>query len=337
MMRTLVIGANGFLGSHVVDALTRLGHDVTAFDRFLRRDPQFDATGVSFLKGDFLDNGDIARAVDGQDEVFHFLSATTPVTAQHDPTLDVRINITQSIELFAACARAGVKRIHFASTGGAIYGSGSEAPLSEQRPALPTSPYAIGKLTLERYLEYFRLETGLEYRVLRISNPYGARQNPDKAQGLIPIALRQILAGKPLLQYGDGSMVRDYVYVEDLVEMIKNMLLSEGRHRTYNLGSGVGTSIIEVFDLLREVTRQNFEIVHRETPPTFVGRAVLDVSRFKEDFGEPRVGGLREGIARTWDQLRTHYQPTTSQVRSLRENPAIRSAVRSNAPIPAIK
>lgn len=302
-MRILVIGANGFLGSHLVDAFSALGHEVTAFDRFLRQAPRFDPTKAAVLKGDFLDNRDLARAVAGQDEVFHFLSATTPITAQHDPTIDVRVNITQSIQLFAECARARVKRIHFASTGGAVYGVSAKAPLIEDRSPQPKSPYAIGKLALEHYLEYFRLEAGLDYRVLRISNPYGPRQAPDRSQGLIPIALRRILSGQPLTQFGDGSMVRDFIYVEDLTRMIRDTLEREGRHRTYNLGSGVGTSVSEVFALLRDITGRDFAVVRRSAPATFVNRAVLDISRFTADFGEPSIRSLREGIQRTWDEL----------------------------------
>lgn len=303
-MRSLVVGANGFLGSHVVDSLCALGHEVSAFDRFSRREPRFVADGVRIIRGDFLNNQDIACAVKGQDEVFHFLSATTPLTAQHDPTIDVRVNIMQSIELFAACARAGVRRVHFASTGGAIYGGGSDKPLGEDSPTLPKSPYAIGKLTLERYLEYFKLEVGLDYRVLRISNPYGPRQNPDKPQGLIPIVLRRVLRGENVLQYGDGTMIRDYIYVEDLAKMIEASLLGAGSHTTYNLGSGIGTSVREILALIREVTGRDFRIVRQQTPPTFVNQVVLDTSRFTADFGLPHVIDPREGISRTWELLR---------------------------------
>jgi UDP-glucose 4-epimerase len=299
---SLVIGANGFLGSHVVDALVGAGHEVTAFDRFRSTPPAF-SSEVRMITGDFLSRGDLEAAVVGQDNVFHLLSTTTPATAESDPTLDVRTNVAQTVELLEACVEAGVSHVYFASTGGAIYGSQGLAEYAETDRALPVSPYAIGKLTIEHYLHYFGTRYGLESTSLRISNPYGPRQRPNRRQGLIPIALRQIALGQPVTQFGDGEMVRDYLYSADLVTMLMAMVGTPNRFDLYNIGSGVGNTVIEVFDALRRVTGRDFEVVTAPQPPTFVDRVVLNIDRFTSEFGAVDFTPLDEGIALTWRDM----------------------------------
>ncbi|MCY7304228.1 MAG: NAD-dependent epimerase/dehydratase family protein, partial [Thermoleophilia bacterium] len=236
MARVLVIGGNGFIGSHVVDGLVGAGHDVTVFDRFSTGHRLFDSTSVSQVVGDFLNRHDVAKAVAGHDVVLHFLSATTPMTAHHDPSLDITTNVAPTVELLRVCVAAGVERVIFASTGGAIYGPQGKSEYTEDDHALPVSPYGIGKLAIERYLAYFSATEGLRSVSLRISNPYGPRQHLNRKQGLIPIALRQIFQGLPVRRFGDGSMVRDYVFVQDLVAMILPFVVEPPRHSLYNLG-----------------------------------------------------------------------------------------------------
>jgi UDP-glucose 4-epimerase len=301
--RAVVIGANGFIGSHLVDGLAAAGHEVRAFDRFSSREPTFEAA-AEVMVGEFLSRGDIESAVSGQEYVFHFLSTTTPATAESDPTLDIRTNVAQTIELLEASVQAGVRRVYFASTGGAIYGDQGMSVYSESDPTAPASPYAIGKLAIEQYLRFFRVKHGLASTALRISNPYGTRQHPSKKQGLIPIALRQILTGQPVVQFGDGTMVRDYLYVEDLVRLILPMVGSEPEHAVYNIGSGAGHSVNDVLDSLRRVTGIDFAVERREKPPTFVDHVVLDTSRYEAQYGGLDLTPLDEGIRRTYNEMK---------------------------------
>ena len=302
MAEAVVIGANGFIGSHLVDALDEMGMTVTAFDRFSTGTPTFTAD-ARVMAGEFLSRSDLESAVQGKDYVFHFLSTTTPASAENDPTLDVRTNVAQTIELLEACVAARVGHVYFGSTGGAIYGPQGRSEYKETDRALPVSPYAIGKLTIEHYLGYFRTKHGLRSTVLRLSNPYGTRQRPNHRQGLIPIALRRIQAGRPVVQYGDGSMVRDYVFVDDLVRMIGAMVGRESEHDLYNLGSGVGHSVSDVFDVLRAATGRDFEVIVEPPPSTFVDRVVLDTSRYTSEFGTIPLTSLEDGVARTWAEL----------------------------------
>ena len=308
MARVLVIGANGFIGSHLVDALSARGHEVSAFDRYRSDAPLFDATSVRVVVGDFLNRADLERAVAGQDIVFHFLSTTTPATAEGDPTIDLRTNVAQTVELLQACVSASVGRFVFASTGGAIYGSQHGEVFSERDRAMPVSPYAIGKLAIENYLSYFRTKHGLASTVFRISNPYGGRQKPNRVQGLIPIALRRIMHDQAVVRLGDGGMVRDYIYVQDLVAMLARTVGAAPRHAVYNLGSGRGHSVNDVFAALRAVTGVDFAIDAQPKPPTFVERVVLSTHRFSEEFGAVEPTELVEGIRLTYDELRGQDQ-----------------------------
>ncbi len=303
-----MIGGNGFIGSHVVDALVARGHTVSAFDRFGRPGTQFASAGVTVIPGDFLNVSDVRAAVEGQDVVLHLLSTTDPATAENDPTLDIRTNVLASVELFKSCVDARTPRVVFASTGGAIYGDQDSTRFSETDLTLPVSPYAIGKLAIENYLAYFRRKHDLESTVFRISNPYGTRQNPRKRQGVIPIFLRRLADSEPVTVFGDGSMVRDYLYVEDLAQMIAEAAPASPRHAVYNLGSGRGVSLREILTTIAAATGREPQVVHRPLPPTFVDHVTLDVTRFESEFASRPTTTLLDGISRTWKDIVSDHE-----------------------------
>lgn len=303
MAKCLVVGGNGFLGSHIVDELAAAGHEVTVFDRFSGGAPLFTASGVRSISGDYLDREQLRAAVAGQQLLFHFLSTTTPVTADADPMLDIRTNVAQSVELFRLASDAGVERVYFASTGGAIYGDQASSTIPETAAALPVSPYAIGKQAIEGYLRYFASKHGLQSVSFRLSNPYGPRQHPQKKQGVIPIFLQRVAAGQALEVLGDTLMVRDYIFAPDAARMIAATVGVDTMHSIYNIGSGSGSSLDEIIRLTAEVTGVTSEVVMRERPATFVQRSVLDISRYEGEFGVPALVPLREGMRLTWNAM----------------------------------
>jgi len=299
----LVVGGNGFLGSHLVDELAGRGHAVTAFDRFSAGVIRYRAAGVAQIVGDYLNRADIAAAIPGHDYVFHLVSTTSPVTSEDDPTLDLRTNVPASIDLFALAAEHGVRRVLFASTGGAIYGDQQTELMSEGLSPRPVSPYAIGKLAIEGYLRYFRQKAGLESVTFRISNPYGPRQGVAKRQGVISIFLRELAAGRPVTVFGDGSMERDFIAVMDAVRMMADVADGEPRHDLYNIGSGRGTTISGLIETIRDVTGLDVPVASQPKPATFVDRVVLDTSRFRTEFGEPHLVALADGVRSVWNDL----------------------------------
>lgn len=303
--RALVIGGNGFIGSHLVDALRRRGERVRVFDRFSSDLPRYTASDVERISGDFMNVGELREALNDVDVVYHFLSTTTPASAQIDPLIDVRTNVTGTVELLRACAGAGVQHVYFASTGGAIYGDSSIDTVTEESKAEPISPYAIGKLAIEGYLRYFERVEGLTSTTFRLSNPYGPRQHAERKQGVIPIFLRRVMMGEPLLVFGDGSMVRDYIYVQDAAEQICAASVIDRKFRVYNVGSGRPHSLTEVIDVIRLVTGRTVHVEHRPAPSTYVQRVILDTKRFELEFGDHAVTSLETGIRNTWAEMLT--------------------------------
>ena len=307
MAKVLVLGANGFLGSHLIDSLITRGYGVRAFDRFTDEQSNFISNqSIEKVSGDFLNRADLSRALDGVDFVFHFISTTTPATAENDPLIDVETNIRMSIELFQECVEKGIKKVVFASTGGAIYGDlDGRNTLAEDDIALPVSPYAIGKLTIEHYLRYFEKKFGLQSVTYRISNPYGERQSMVAKQGVIPIFLHHIYKNEPITILGDGSMVRDYLYVKDVAELISQSF-EEATKPLYNLGSGVAVSVNELVESIKALTGKDVQVEYQSKPSTFVQKVVLNTDRFKSEFGlEPTIG-LDEGLRKTWDYIKEY-------------------------------
>jgi UDP-glucose 4-epimerase len=303
MAKCLVLGANGFIGSHLVDALVMAGHDIRAFDRLGDSKPRFlQSQKIELFKADFLNRDDLERAVQGIDYVFHFISTTTPATAENDPMIDIDTNIRMSIHLFEECAKQQVKKVIFASTGGAIYGSTSGEPIAEAALPQPISPYAIGKLTIEHYLHYFNKKFGLDSLVFRISNPYGERHALNAKQGVINIFLEQIARNEPITILGDGTMVRDYVYVADVADMIAGSFESASQ-QLYNLGSGQGHSINELVEVMERIIGKQVQKVQKENPATFINKVVLNTERFQTEFNLPPKVGLEDGIKRTWEYV----------------------------------
>lgn len=299
MAETLVIGGNGFIGSHLVDALVRSGHRVRVLDRFSRNVPRFVASDVQEFRGAFQDRNLLEEALEGVELVFHFVSNSTPASASAFPAEEVFQNIAPSVDLMELAVRAGVRHLYFASTGGAIYGDQPQAIFRETDATMPISPYAISKAAIEDYLRFYRVTRGLPSTVLRISNPYGPRQHAAHGQGLIPISLQRIYGQAPVVQYGDGEMVRDYIYIHDLIGMLMQVVeRGSSRFDTYNLGSGRGESVREVFATLSEVCGP-YQLISEPAPLSFVNRVVLDISRFSEEFGQPEFTPLRAGIEQT--------------------------------------
>jgi UDP-glucose 4-epimerase len=303
MSKCLVLGANGFIGSHLVDALVAGGHTVRAFDRFHNDETNFfSSKKVEIVAGDFLNRDGLSKSLEGIDYVFHFISTTTPITSENDPLVDIETNIRMSVQLFEECVSAGVKKVIFASTGGAIYGDNSSEHVTEDVLPLPVSPYAIGKLSIEHYLRYFAKKRGLDSVIFRISNPYGERQSLNAKQGVIPIFLQHIYRDEPITVLGDGSMIRDYIYVKDVAQLIVSSFAS-ATQPVYNLGSGQGVSVNELVTTIQKIVPHNLQVEHKENLTTFVDKIVLDTTRFTTEFGNIKALSLEEGIRNTWQYV----------------------------------
>lgn len=243
-MRCLVTGGGGFLGSHLVDRLVADGHTVRVLD--VRPASTELSREVEWLEGDFSHREVSAHAVADCELIFHLASTTIPKTATDDPVFDVNTNVAGSIGLMQAAVKEGA-RVIFPSSGGTVYGIPQSTPIGESHPTNPVSAYGVGKLAIEKYLCMYHHLHRLPYCVLRLANPFGPRQRPEAAQGVVTAFVARILKNEELPIWGDGSIVRDYLYVSDAIEAISSAARSS-YCGVLNVGGGNQLSVNEVIE-----------------------------------------------------------------------------------------
>ncbi|MDQ0346408.1 NAD-dependent epimerase/dehydratase family protein [Ancylobacter vacuolatus] len=300
-MKTLVIGGCGFIGSHVVDRLRARGHSVKVLDRQPERfRPPVE--GVEYLVGDFSDQMVLIEALAGVEAVLHLAGTTVPGTADLNPALDVQGNLIGTLGLLDAMSRVGVSRLLFLSSGGTVYGRPDQVPIPETHPLRPINSYGIVKVAIEHYLDLYGRTRGLSPVTIRASNPYGPRQGHAGVQGVISTFLTRLRQNEPIEIWGDGSVVRDYVYVTELADLCARAVATD-RTGPYNAGSGQGTSLNEIIAILHAVTGRDIAPLYRPGRALDVCESILDVSRAKADFGWESTIPLREGVRATYEWM----------------------------------
>lgn len=299
-MRALVIGGNGFIGSHLVDQLVERRWDVSVLDLHERRYDPVPAR-VRFIRGDLTQSYLVREALAGVDIVFHLAWATIHEVSNQDPAADVHANLVPSIHLIEACHQAAVSRVIFTSSGGTVYGPAQRLPIPETHPKNPINAYGITKLAVEKYLQMFRHLYGLDYAILRPSVPYGPRQNPLGRQGAVAVFLYRVAHDLPVTIWGDGSITRDYFYVSDLVEaLIASAEQGLGQNRSFNIGGAEEISLIQLLELAEKTVGKKAIIEYKPARNFDAPRIVLDTSLARQELNwRPRVM-LAEGLAKTW-------------------------------------
>jgi UDP-glucose 4-epimerase len=299
-MRILVTGGAGFIGSHVVDRFIERGHEVAVLDNLSSGFRELVNPAARLYEADLTDSAAVERCfAEFRPEVVDHHAAQIDVRRSvDDPVFDAGTNIVGALGLLQACTRHGVRKFVYASTGGALYGEGRQLPATEQHPVNPESPYGVSKHTLEHYLYLWKLLHGLEYTVLRYPNVYGPRQNPHGEAGVNAIFILLMLQGKRPRIFGTGEQVRDYLYVMDVVEA-NDMALAQGGGEIVNLGTGIGTSVNDIFRELKAIVGFEGEPVYETARPGEVQRIYLDATRAKMVLGwTPRMS-FRDGLAQT--------------------------------------
>jgi UDP-glucose 4-epimerase len=298
-------GATGFLGGYLLRSLVSTGRCEI---RGLSRSPaNLPATpqGVVWQRGDLSSGRDSDTFVNGLDAVIHLAHANTPLSSLRDWASDALLNLTPTLNLIEALRRQR-RRINlvFASSGGAIYGSRNHlAPFSESDPTNPQSPYGVVKLTIENYLRLAAEEGLSRVSVLRIGNPYGTLLLPERRQGLIGVAMNQVLRGEPVPIYGSPQNVRDYVHLSDVARIVEICLEPKWQFEIFNVGSGRGVSTEDVVALIEKtigvpVARREVPgVVDAERLPSWV---VLDIHKAAETLGWSPQVSLSDGIKRLY-------------------------------------
>lgn len=307
MKNILVTGGTGLIGSHLIGRLVSVGYRVRVLTSSIPTPTTYDwlqgVAAVEWVHGRFNDGALMEKLLRGVDTVVHLAWTTVPAEASINPAYDLETNVLGGLRLLDACVHNGVQRVIFASSGGAVYGIPQCLPVSEEHPLLPFSFYGIAKATFEKYLHFYALKRELSSLVFRISNVYGERQNLTKNQGVIGIWLQRIRQGLPIQIWGDGSVIRDYVYVEDVAEALAAGLDYQGSHSIFNLGYGQGFSLNELLDAIEQVIGFRPQVEYLPARSFDVPANVLNTQRIQQELNWTATIGLQEGIRRTWAWL----------------------------------
>lgn len=303
-MNVLVTGGAGFIGSNIADAYIAAGHFVVIVDDLTSGAIENVNPKAKFYKLD-IQSPDVETIFrDHMIQVINHHAAQMDVRRSvADPRYDASVNILGMLNTLELGVRYGVKKVIFASTGGAIYGEQDYFPADEQHPLRPLSPYGITKLATEKYLFYYQAVHGIQHVILRYANVYGPRQNPHGEAGVVAIFASKMLDDQQPIINGDGKQTRDYVYVDDVVKA--NILaLSHGSSDTFNVGTGVENDVNTLYTIIKKYTVSRHAEVHG---PAKIGeqlRSVIDHSKAKKILGWSPTVTLEEGLKRTVDFFR---------------------------------
>ncbi len=304
------MGGGGFIGSHLTEALLNQQNNVTIFDR---QDAPYlgllEHKGAKIVFGDFSDPTAVEKSLTGVHAVFHLISTTVPKSSIDDPIFDIETNLIWTINFLNSAKNIGVKKVIFASSGGTVYGIPREIPISEDHPTEPISSYGIVKLAIEKYLRLFWKVYGLDYCILRVSNAYGERQVVTGAQGVVPTLIDKVLRNQKITIWGDGSVIRDYIHISDIVSAFLKANEHNGEPRIFNIGSGVGNSVNDIVHTLERFMAEPLDIIFEPARPYDVPINILDNSRAKRILNwEPKIS-ITEGMRRTLEYMRESAMP----------------------------
>lgn len=302
----LVLGGCGFIGSHLSEALVVRGHFVRIFDKRNVNTANISAIQerVELVTGDFLNEDEMRDALRDIDVVVHLVSMTLPKSSNDNMVYDVETNIAGTLRLLNLARQQGVSKVVYASSGGTVYGVPRFQPITEEHPVDPLCSYGITKLATEKYLHLYQHLHGLDYTVLRIANPYGERQDPASGQGAVTTFVWRVLAGEPIVIWGDGSVARDFLYIADLVAAFLRVIEGETPSRLYNIGCGEPCTLNRLIEIIGAVTQTKPVVEYKPVRKLDVPVNFLDVSRAREELGwAPRLD-LEQGIASLAEYVR---------------------------------
>lgn len=308
--KCLILGGGGFIGSNLVEGLLDSGFQVRVFDvkNFSRRNIDEFIDRIEVFEGDFNNPTDIQSAIAGVDYVYHLISTTLPANSVLNPCYDIESNLVPTIKLLQLCVEKSIKKIIFISSGGTVYGVPETIPIKESHVSNPINSYGITKRTIESYCYLYHKLWGLDVCIFRLSNPYGKRQNPRGSQGVIPVFLYKAINQQTIEIWGDGSVVRDYIHISDVIGILVKAITMATPEIIYNLGSGIGTSLNEILDLIKEHLEPNLKFSYLEGRSFDVQANVLDISLLQKRFNFHNSVTLKTGISELYTVLKNEIK-----------------------------
>lgn len=309
MRRGVVTGGAGFVGSHLVDLLVDREWEVLVVDDL--SSGSLDHIADARRRGDVSVHVTDIRAPELSDligqaapeVVFHLAAQSKVRPSVEDPRHDADVNVVGTINLLEASRDAGVRKVVFASSGGAIYGEGAKLPVTERSVKKPASPYGITKKIVEDYFRWYREMYGIEFTLLALANVFGPRQDPGLEGGVTAIFAQAMLEGRRPTVFGDGGQTRDFVYVADVVDAFLRAA-DAGDGELVNIGSGRETSVLELYDTVASITGFPTRPEHVDAKPGDIARSVVDASKAKRVLGWEAWTSLADGLTQTVEWYR---------------------------------
>lgn len=291
MHRYVVTGATGFIGSRLTDLLEDLGHEVI----IAGRKP---VSSRNFIDFSLDDRSSFSNIIASQpDGIFHLAWSNTPATAEASPENDIAVNVSGTAALFQTAKTMSIPVV-FVSSGGTVYGNAATIPTPETDPLIPIGAYGLGKVVAEQYAQYFN-SRGADIRIARVSNPFGTGQSTARLQGVVPIFTKRVLLGESLTIWGESSIKRDFVAVEDVAHALALMMSRDktsNEDMILNIGSGVGLSLEDVIDIIEEELKQKASVVHSKPRGFDIRDSILSIKRAEEIIGWRPLIDPRQGI-----------------------------------------
>ena len=297
--KALVTGGAGFIGSHMVDRLLESGYEVAVIDDLSTgKIKNLDPTAVFHHANITEPATDSIIQNEQPDLVFHMAAQTSVTNSTKNPFKDANSNVLGTLRVIEASRRAGVEKIIYSCTGGALYGDPETIPCVDESPIAPASPYGMSKWVAEQYLEYYYRLYRLNFTSLRYGNVYGPRQDPYGEAGVVSIFTQAMLEGKQPQIFGDGTQERDFIAVSDVVDA-NLAAINRGDGKSMNIGSGDATSVKQIFELLQNITGYKWDPLYAPNRSGEVYRISLDSSRAQRELGWSPMTSLQEGLETT--------------------------------------
>lgn len=307
-MNIILLGAAGFIGTNLTIQLARSQtNKITLVDRkkqYFSNIVKLGLENIDLLECDFDEYTDFANLLEGQDIVYHLLSTTVPTTSNQHIVEELKANVIVTARILECCIKCGVKKVVFLSSGGTVYGKEVECPLDESVATNPITSYGVQKITIEKLLYLYNYMYGLEYRVIRLANPYGPYQRPNGILGAVTTFTYKALKGEEIEVYGDGSVIRDFIYIDDAIRGILNIVGGKSEYKVFNLGCGYGTNISTVLNTIEKTLKIELKIKHKPARKVDVPTNFLDISRYEAEYGKLNPLPLSEGIKKTADFMK---------------------------------
>lgn len=309
-MNIIVLGAAGFIGTNLAINLAKdKTNKITLVDQSLSYfNPDVKKlNNCSFVESDFQENTQFSQLLKGQDIVYHLVSTNIPSNSGINVSEELKANIVVTSKMLDSCVAEHIQKVIFISSGGTVYGKQLNCPLNEDLPTYPINSYGLQKITIEKLLYMYEYMYGLDYRVVRLANPYGPYQRPNGKLGAVTTFTYKAIKNEPIDLYGDGSIVRDFIYIQDAINAILTIANGEDYHKVFNVGSGKGTSIKELLILIEQTLRIDLIINKHEGRKADVPVNYLDISRYQSRYGQLNHHTLKEGILLTKKFLEENY------------------------------